>query len=703
MSFFSIRGLQILSALSLLILCRDFSSARAQTNAAAEKTADSNAGTKDKPIWLGNKIGVSDKVPKPWTPIEVKASSDGKATFNVWGRNYEYDRSLFPSRITAVGNSLLAAPIKLVMAPAADPAPAAATLTISDTKPGVVHFQATEGAIKVDSRIEFDGMMWFEVTLPPGQIDSLALEIPLRPEMATLQQISHGTYAWEGPSAVYPGKTPKNWSTGWHQCMWLGNENAGLSWFAESQQYWSLSDRKRALEITQQDDRTILKINLVTRPHSYKSSPIFRFGIEATPMRPMLKDWRAMQFAYDARYANAKPSGANTAISWWTSYFPNLNSPFEIPPDGKDMVDGWHKAGIKVIPYNSLWATIDRGPNLAAWKKEWEVIPYYDAGGDENTKLLSVGLKSSYADYALYGLHEMVKTCGWDGVYFDFGEGAVADTNELHGSGFVDERGVRRPTYDILAQREFLKRLLIMFQDEFGVEDPLIMLHCSDNKIPPLHAFCNIYFDGEQFNFPPVKVTDDYTKVISLDRYRAEFLGTQFGGASVLLPELSDFYGKLTKIPVPERAGSQIKRDSDKAIDTALIFPFLHGTIIAPDWVDEDYVGPLLEARAKFGMADAKFVGYWEKNPALTLRNESDTLKASAYVKKDKLWLVVANVGTDPQVASVTAELVELGATSIHSQTPWKNVFGVGDILNSGENVEVSVQAKSLRILELGN
>lgn len=703
MNFLSIRHVRLLSVLSFVVFLGNASSVQAQGEPAVGKTAASNAAATSKPVWLGNKIGISDRVPKPWTPVEAKVSSDGKAAFNVWGRSYQYDGTLFPSQITALNNPLLAAPIKLVMAPTPDLPPAAATLVMGDAKPGVVHFQTTQGAIKVDSRIEFDGMMWFEVTLPPGQIEALSLEIPLRPEMATLQQVSHGTYAWEGPSTVFPGKTPKTWSSAWQECMWLGNENAGLSWFAESEQYWSLSDRKRAMEITQRDDRTVLTINLVTRSHSYKSSPIFRFGIEATPMRPMLKDWRALQFVYDAHDPNLQPPGANIAISWWMSWSPHIGSPFETMPTMKATVDGWHQLGIKVIPYNALWAANEKGPDFAAWKKEWEVTPFVDAGGEGDQILRSVGLKSSYADYFIYGLEEMVKKGGWDGFYFDFGEGAVADSNELHGSGYVDERGVRRPTYDILAQREFLKRLLIMFQDEFGIEDPLIMLHCSDNKIPPLHGFCNIYLDGEQFNFAPVKVEDDYTKVMSLDRFRAEFLGTQFGGASVLLPELGDLYAKLMKVPVGERSNSTIKRNFDKAIDTVLIFPFLHGTILVPDWLDEDYVGPLLEARAKFGMADARFVGYWEKNPALKLQNETDTLKVSAYVKTDKLWLVVANLGTNSQTATVTVNPPKLGARGIHFGMPWKNVFGVGDAPKPGNRVDVNVPAKSLRILELRN
>ena len=82
-------------------------------------------------------------MPKPWTPVEAKASSDGKATFDVWGRNYQYDGGLFPSQIKALNNPLPAAPISLVMAPAPDSPPQAAILMMGEMKPGVVHFQTT--------------------------------------------------------------------------------------------------------------------------------------------------------------------------------------------------------------------------------------------------------------------------------------------------------------------------------------------------------------------------------------------------------------------------------------------------------------------------------------------------------------------------------------------------------------------------------
>jgi len=65
-------------------------------------------GTEHDFSWLGNSLGVSAEVPKPWTPVEV----DG-TTVRVWGREIRYDRSLLPTRIASQGAQLLAGPVTL--------------------------------------------------------------------------------------------------------------------------------------------------------------------------------------------------------------------------------------------------------------------------------------------------------------------------------------------------------------------------------------------------------------------------------------------------------------------------------------------------------------------------------------------------------------------------------------------------------------
>lgn len=643
-----------------------------------------------RPAWVGNRIGVTDQVLKPWTPIVVGKS---EMALSVWGRAYAYDHSLFPSQISSLKSELLAAPIQLVGIPKA-----AVAFKVTGQKPSTVDFTTRAGKTSVNNRFEYDGMLWCEVTLSAGRVESLALEIPLRAAVSTLYHPSNADWAVAGSE---PGATPPKWNSSWKQCVWLGNENVGLAWFAESDQFWSLADPKHALEIERRDQATVLRVNLVTQPKTYASPPTFRFGLQATPMRPPLKGWRGWQFASHAGYHPDpnNPEHVTHAVSWWMNWSPRIASPFEWTPNMKRLVASYHRFGIRVIPYQALLALNENAPDAPDWRAEWLIKPRIEAGGEQGQRCLYVNVKGSFADYFLYGIREEVRAAGWDGMYFDFCQGALPDANELHGSGYVDDEGKRRPTYDLLAQREFFKRLMAMFQNELGVDEPIIMVHLSANKIPPIHAFCNVYFDGEQHAYVP-KVDDDYTKILSLDTFRCEFLGRQFGGVPVLLPELNllqiaDVYAK-DPAAKPKAHARWLA-----ATDTMLIYPLLHGTLFSPSWLDPDYLAPLRNARAEFGMADARFIGYWENHPAIHLAPTTDQVKASVYAKDHRLWLVVGNLGDETAKANVRLDLRSLSPKLDPRAMQLKNIFGQGALATASNEIQLEVPRKSLRIIEL--
>jgi hypothetical protein len=59
--------------------------------------------------WEGNRIGISDEVLPPWTPIVVAGDKVG-----VWGRSYRFGLLPMPVSVTARDAEVLAAPITLV-------------------------------------------------------------------------------------------------------------------------------------------------------------------------------------------------------------------------------------------------------------------------------------------------------------------------------------------------------------------------------------------------------------------------------------------------------------------------------------------------------------------------------------------------------------------------------------------------------------
>ena len=156
-----------------------------------------------KPEWLGNTIGISEKVPAPWTPL--KAADRSVA---CWGRQYTFGAAGFPSQINVLGQDILAGPVRVVVKSGGR------TEILPDGS-----FQMTEkkdarvamtsvshaGGLKIaaDTWMEFDGFVWNTITVQSesaAAIDGLAIEMPLKKEYATLW--------WHPDIACRPARQP---------------------------------------------------------------------------------------------------------------------------------------------------------------------------------------------------------------------------------------------------------------------------------------------------------------------------------------------------------------------------------------------------------------------------------------------------------------------------------------------------------------
>lgn len=652
------------------------------------------------PIWMNNKIGITDKVLKPWTPI-VTTNSDLK----MWSRDYQFGNNAFPQQVISAGENLLQSPARLVIDGKVLSGRTSKIDEKTDAKvirSGTTH--SDNFNINWKCTAEYDGFLWYEVTLTPRTkstfLNSLSLELPFRNETSGLYNASNGSYGLGGGES---GATPTSWKSGWKQVFWLGDEKAGLSWFAESDQHWNLADPHDALRFTRDDKSTLASVQFVTAPMNVSKPITYKFGLQATPTRPMPAGWRGWQWPSHG-LDNLKTDAAfhpNQAYSWWQEWSPYISSPLDIKPNAAQVVEKYHQAGIKVIPYQALLALNEKAPDFDYFKAEWLNQPQMSGGGEAGQQTWFVNVKGSYQDYFLYALRKMGREQHWDGIYFDFAQGAVPDRNQFHGSGYVDAKGVRHSTYDILAQREFFKRLWAMLQEETSNPEPIVMIHDSACIVPPVDSFANVYFDGEQFNFSP-KVDDDYTKVLSRASFRAEFLGTNMGGVPLFLSELNALQIKWLRAKTePEK--SIARKHFDAAIDTMLLYTQTHGTLFTPNWMDMEFVTPLLVAREQFDMGTARFYGYWEDKNLVTLLPENPDVLASIYAHDDKLWLVVGNWTDTEQTVNAKLNLTKTSPHLNSATATIKNIWKDGTVTNDGEYYHFSVPPKSARIIEIGN
>jgi hypothetical protein len=239
-----------------------------------------------KPVWLGTSEGLSREVPAPWTPLKTR----GSAVY-CWERCYRFERSPFPTEITARAAALLAGPIRLTGACNGTPiawkgehprmledARDRVSMAVSATAPGL----ALAGVVTV----EYDGMVRIDATLTPaaGQatLRDLTLEIPLLPERARYLYHFPGQWGSVANSGFLPSA---GWSHAFKPFVWLGDEDRGLAWFCESERNWFPPGAADALTIQREDKAVVLRCHLI-RGELAVSRPLeYTFGFQATPVK----------------------------------------------------------------------------------------------------------------------------------------------------------------------------------------------------------------------------------------------------------------------------------------------------------------------------------------------------------------------------------------------------------------------------------
>lgn len=238
-----------------------------------------------KPDWWNNTLGLDHSVPPPYEP--VKATPDGLA---VWGREFIFGKSVFPRQLRNQGKDLFVRAPRFVLkadggsvdlgtleGTRAQSHPDAATVTAGRTVGNV--------ALACTTTVEFDGFLRFDLTLTPtgtAKVEELTLAIPLAKDLASLMLNSNGM-------SSQSVALDKGFRGGFSPFIWIGNDDMGLSWFAESDEFWAPKDNQM-LEVVQGTDEAVLKINMIREALTLSKPVTISFGLMATPVRPIPKN-----------------------------------------------------------------------------------------------------------------------------------------------------------------------------------------------------------------------------------------------------------------------------------------------------------------------------------------------------------------------------------------------------------------------------
>jgi len=627
--------------------------------------------------WSGVVLaGESPDVPLPWTPVTVREDAAG-VEVSVWGRTHTFAKAALPTSVTAEGKELLAAPVRLVGKVDGKPVtwrPGGNLVLHADSRQVTISgWQSCDDVtVNTSTRIEFDGMLRIDLTVVPQyrkkpKLDQLWLEIPLKHELASLYHYYPGQW---GKASNSGALTDQGLVLPFKPFVWLGNESCGLGWFAESDEGWQPQSADRVTEVLSQGKEMVLRVRVLDS--GTKLPFTVTFGLQATPVKPWPKDfhekriWHASELGVGVtmpvpkkwwlchrafpdrkplpKLDRAKALGVKTVV-FHEDWVPVQNYPVTTPEsEFKDIVKACHQRDMKVLVYQGY----ELSPLAPEWAELHEQVLTKDRNGNFITywyrppdqRDYKVCYNSVWSDRLALHIGRAMECYGFDGLYLDSTMSPAACCNEAHGCGYRTVDGGLHPTYPIFGVRAFLQRLYGMVHARGG----MISAHQSTCCVTPTLAFVDAYWDGEQLTYG--SDADDPLKGLSLETFRAEFMGRNFG------------------VPCEFLA---YERPPQWTFDHALAVSMLHDVRVRPCGLATlEKMAPVWDAMTRFDVSTAEWHPYWEKDSVATA--QAECVKVSLYVHPASRWkrgralLIVSNLSPDRAVtAEVTLDCSRLG------------------------------------------
>lgn len=618
------------------------------------------------PAWLGNKLGISDTPPPPWTNVAVAKDKD---TVSIWGRTYKYEKQLFPAQIINQGKPMLARSIRLVWQGADGVSNSSSAAKANAQWPSVKAVRAdtkrnqTIGPVNVQSNsyTEFDGMTWTELAVTPqagpAKVKGLAIEIPLKPEWAELIR------PYNDHILQQTGLLPKN---GWKgkastfSMPWVGNGDGGIQFFQESTASWIGS--KSVEVVPDGKGAVVLRVHLIDEPATLDKPLKFAFGWMVSPVKAPHtnhRNWRL--FASNSEpYVKAAVKG-NPAIKpifpWWNDWW-WWPEPFEGNPDHTGAVPVpkptiGAKAGVSDYHgFTTWWAAYTRLTGLVGTANPW-----FEQFGDEWAptaekyavdKSLPLAKQSttvsqassSLRDFYLWGMNDLLERTQTKAFYYDVSR-PVEDTNIYRDAKTHAPRGPVEPKLNILGMRKTFQRLYTLLKQKHP--DGIVFYHMSGEILLPIDSFCDTMIDGENYDILlDRKNNRGYENTLSLDQFRTEYSAqNNFGPSTTFLPDF-------------ERAGS-IRPDEWKTLgmghaDYIIGLVLMHDSNLWWDLMPVDQISKVYGILDNTGLnATWKYTPYWRQKDFALPKGINASIYRSPDGKKDVV-VVMNTSGKDQPV-----------------------------------------------------
>ena len=653
-----------------------------------------------------SKIGYDPEVPKPWTAVKVSGG-----TVKLWNRTIRFRGNGLPSQIESAGVRLLAGPIRLraYVGKAEIAAASEGRTRVRQVSAGVAESSGRTMfrglSVRAKSRTEFDGCIRVDLEIGAKGKDSpekLVLEIPMRPVAAKLGQWHH--MVWDAYSGSVPAGKGVVWSNAFMPFVWLGSTRAGLCWFAESQEGWAVSPEQPGQEITRTTEAVTLCINLATKSFAPDKLHRVTFGLQPTPVRPRPADWRRWRLGRKNPYIREDTSWDAYVLELGEQY-PNYPAPKddeltrkireglargELPKDfycnSREQVmaqrDAVHANGGRIVWYTQMNGLATETPWCSFYGSDWRHTHGLEGRSERGkwwwTDPVCPAAKG-WQDFIVGTVAESLEKYNFDGLYIDLFSCRRCE-NAVHGCGYVDDSGNRRPIHPVWASREEMKRLYRVVHNR---PNGVIIGHISCSYMPFMHGFCDSALVGEHYwAYFHVQNGRDYHEVLPLDKCRTEVSMSQWGWVPFWLPEYKT-----------------VDRGTTRQMISLLL---LHDSLVLPTRMIADEYHQANAILYRLGFVDSEFVGYYD-TPAPALTSNKDVL-VSAYRRPagdaSRAVFIITNHGLKEGTFTIRPNVDALGL----NRGTWSGVEHV-DIKSrkpltwKGDSFRIRIPAKDYAIV----
>lgn len=530
------------------------------------------------------------------------------------------------------------------------------------------------------------------------------------------------------------------------EIIWLGDRKVGFCWFADSVEGWPIRDEADIQVITPEaGGGRSLRIKFADRPFSLGEPHEWVFGIQATPMRPRPADFRT-RVGWENRTNNCP-----IQLRWrWGDgcYYPFQDT---YPEQARAEVEKERARGKEIMPTSSVeyfgmhrYAKNAYGPvsgpgliqrEVMLLKEQWDqmrkvkeppeaalaqkkralsrqanrlpgghsveellALPRHTAPGNDwdgalwkpDTYPERFCYSSSFQDYYVWKLHELVRRTGLSSIYLD--QQLYACVNPDHACGYINCTGEWTGQGNVFAMREMAKRIYIVFSRLNGRE-PLVMWHCSQQMVIPAMSFSSIYFDGEKYTSPnharSIVGNEFYSGILTEEVMQVQHMGRPFGFIADFLPQITSVAARGLPPSSPTVATTR-----DMMGLLMLHDSHLEGgnTSYHPALVDR-----IVGARLSYPLDKMKVAYYWEAGSGVT--TAPGTVKSILHYDGRKALLILFNWGDETVLSETRLDPARLGVRIGGLQA--KDVLTGETIETRGQTLQADLLPRDFRMLDV--